>query len=651
MRRSASFVVVAALVVARSGYAQDKTAEIDKIFSAITAETPGCAVGVAQNGKTIVSRAYGLADLEHKTPLTPTTLFDIGSNQKQFTAASILLLAQDGKLKLTDDIRKYLPELPDYGHVITINHLLTHTSGVRDWQPLLNMSNDDADVLKLIMRQRGLNFVPGDEWSYSSSGFELAKEIVARVSGMSFSDFTHKRLFVPLGMNSTAYVGDIMQGTGDRAIGYQKEGNGWKKYMYLGNRRGGGAIISSASDLLIWNDALTHAKLGKLVTEKMEEPATLNNGRKLWYGRGLMVERAGGEKIISHSGGAAGYSSWLGRFPDHPLSVTVLCNFDPVSATNLAGKVADLYLPPADPKADARPVAMPGVDVSARAGVFFDTQTGDVMRLITNNGRLGIAPGTPLVAVAADRFVPARVSLFVNSQDAFEIHFRSNDEFELKSMEGKTSIYRRPQPWTPTAADLQSVDGRYGTPDVDQVLDVMPGANGIKVFLEKAPDKVLEAEPVARDTYMLSLVKVHFLRDASGKVTGLEYDNPAIHNLPYKRLGDRVQGTTPAQTPAPAPVTKAPAPAASATASLPMEAFVGEYELAPGRTLSITLENGRLNGQPSAGGSKLPLDFVSGTTYTATGRPITLTFTVKDGRVTALVMNQNGNERTMQKVK
>lgn len=650
MLKAASFVALAALVVAAPGYAQDKAAQIDKIFSSMSAEVPGCAVGVAQNGKPVLTRGYGLADLEHKTPLSGTTLFDIGSNQKQFTAASILLLVQDGKLKLSDDIRKYLPEVPDYGHVVTINHLLTHTSGVRDWQPLLNMSYEDADVLKLIMRQRGLNFTPGDEWAYSSSGFELAKEIVARVSGMSFSDFTHKRLFVPLGMKSTAYVGDIMQGTGDRAIGYQKEGNGWKQYMYLGNRRGGGAIISSANDLLIWNEALTNQKLGKFVVEKMEEPARLNSGRRLTYGRGLMVDSVAGERLISHSGGAAGYSSWLGRFPDHKLSVTVLCNYDPVSATNLAGKVADLYLPPVDPKAAPGPVALAGVDVSGRAGLFFDEGTGEPMRLVVNNGRLAIATGSPLVPVTADRFLPPHATLFVRSGDAFEINFKSNDEFEVKSMEGAVSKYRRAQAWTPTAADLQSVDGRYSSPDVDQVLEVMPGANGIKVRFEKSPDKVFDAQAVARDTYMLSMVKVHFLRDASGKVTGFDYSNPVIRNLRYTRLGDRVQSAAPAQVPAPAPVTKAPAPAASAAVPMAMEAFVGEYELAPGRVLAITLENGHLNGQPN-GGTKLPLEFVSGTTYSAVGRPITLTFTVKDGRVTALVMSQNGNERTMQKVK
>src|SRR5688500_1699222 len=215
--------------------AQDRTAQIDRIFNFATAETPGCAVGVSQRGNVVVNRAYGLANVETRAPLNATSIFDIGSTQKQFTAASSLLLAEDGRLSLSDDIRKYLPELPDYGHPVTVNHLLTHTAGIRDWTGLLPMAAEGTDVLTLILRQRGLNFTPGEEWSYSNSGYELAKEIVKRVSGMSFAEFTRRRLFEPLGMRSSAYVPDIMQAGANAAMGYQKEGETWKPFMRLGN--------------------------------------------------------------------------------------------------------------------------------------------------------------------------------------------------------------------------------------------------------------------------------------------------------------------------------------------------------------------------------------------------------------------------------
>ena len=200
--------VVTALLVGTPAFAQDKTSEIDKIFSWATPDTPGCAVAVSQHGKLVVNRAYGSADLERDVPISPNTIFDAGSVTKQFVAAAVLLLVEEGRLSLSDDVRKYIPELPDYGHKITMDHLLTHTSGIRDWTGLLPLAGGNADALTMILRQRGLNFAPGEEWSYSNSGYVLLKEIVARTSGMSFAEFTRKRLFEPLGMKTTTYRDD-----------------------------------------------------------------------------------------------------------------------------------------------------------------------------------------------------------------------------------------------------------------------------------------------------------------------------------------------------------------------------------------------------------------------------------------------------------
>lgn len=165
--------VAAALLGGTPAYAQDKTAEIDKIFSWAKPNEPGCAVSVSQNGKLVASRAYGSADLERDVPLSTNSIFDAGSVRNQFVAAAVLLLVEEGKLSLSDDVRKHISQLPDYGNKITLDHLLTHTSGIRDWQPLLNLAGGDPDAMTMILRQRGLNFVPGEEWSYSNSGYVL----------------------------------------------------------------------------------------------------------------------------------------------------------------------------------------------------------------------------------------------------------------------------------------------------------------------------------------------------------------------------------------------------------------------------------------------------------------------------------------------
>jgi CubicO group peptidase (beta-lactamase class C family) len=640
---------IAALLLTAPLAAQDRAADIDRIFSFATAESPGCLVGVSQNGEVVIDRAYGLGDVERRIPLTPNTRLDIGSVQKQFTAASILLLVQDGKLSLSDDIRTFIPELQDYGATVTVEHLLTHTSGIRDWPGLLPIAEPGVDAMTLIKRQRGLNFKPGDEWAYSSSGYELAKEIVARVSGMSFAEFTKRRLFDPLGMTSTEYVPDAMQASGSVAVGYQKEGNGWKQYMRLGNERGGGAIISTPRDMLRWNDALTAGRLGRLVTQKLHEPAKLNNGRLLKYAHGLMLDSIPGGRLVSHDGGAAGYSTWLGRFMEAGLSIAVTCNFDPVSATQLAGRVADLYLPPVDPNAPRPgPVAAPGVDVNGRAGLFFETTSGEPIRLVVNNGRLVEAGGSPLVAVSADRFQPQRPSFFYHSQDNFEITFRSNDEFVLKSMEGKVETYRRAQPYSITASDLKGLDGRYFADDIGSVFEVVPRGNGLELRFERDPGRPLFYEAVAPDTYILNAGVMRFSRDAAGNVTGFVYTSGNLRNVSFPRIGDRKAGSPPASSPAPAS-TASPA-AADAAAAPAIETLTGQYEAAPGRFLTVTVVDGKLYGETTGGDRKL-MTRTAGATFAVEGTGMQITFTLgADGRPTALVMKQGGSERVLPRV-
>ena len=643
MSKQAATAALATILLTTPALAQDKTAEVDKIFRSINADAPGCAAGATKNGNTIVNRYYGLANVETRAALNANSLFDIGSTQKQFTAASILLLVQDGRLTLSDDIRKFFPEMPDLGQKVTVDHLLTHTSGIRDWTALLPLAPEGTDVLKLILQQRGLNFTPGEEWAYSNSGFELAKAIVARASGMSFAEFTKKRLFEPLGMKSTAYVPDIMQAGANASLGYQKDGTSWKPFMRLGNNRGGGAIVSTVTDLLTWTNALASAKLGKVVTDKMHEVATLTNGRKLKYARGLIVDHTPGGLVISHSGGAAGFSTWMGRIPEHGLSVAVTCNFDPVSATALAGQVADLYLPPMPATAQSQAVSAPGVDVSARAGLFFDERNGDPLRLAVQEGRLRVANGPPLVAVSANVFRPRRGDMFFRSQDEFELTFPSNDQLEIKSMEGQVTRYRRAQVWTPAAADLQAVDGRYENKELGAVFEIMPGANALVMRSESAPDKSIELTPVSRDTWMRSMMIVRLRRDATGRVTGFDYGNPLVRRMVFTRLGDRQVASTEAPAAAPAP--------ARAAAALKVESLVGEYELAPGRPLGITLESGKLYGQPPNSEKRL-LTLVSDQTFSVAESPMTLTFVLDpEGQATMIVMKMNGRERTLPKVK
>src|SRR5687767_14739842 len=301
-------------------------AGIDEIFSWATTATPGCVTAASHRGQIVVNRAYGRADLERDVPLSPDSLFDAASIRKQFVAAAIFLLVEEGRLSLADDVRTHVPELPDYGHTITLEHLLTHTSGVRDWIPLQDWANGSDAAMTLILRQRTLNFVPGAEWSYSNSGYVLLTEIVVRTSGMTFPEFARTRFFDPLGMKSTVYVDDLRDVIRNRALAYEPEGTTWKLAMRIGIERGGGALFSTARDLVLWTDALANRRLGRFVTEKLEEPARLGNGRTLGYSRGLLLGVNYAGRMMWHGGGAAGYRSILARYADQALSIAVLCN-------------------------------------------------------------------------------------------------------------------------------------------------------------------------------------------------------------------------------------------------------------------------------------------------------------------------------------
>jgi CubicO group peptidase (beta-lactamase class C family) len=328
-------------------------AKVDAVFARWTTETPGCAVGVAKNGAPVLEKAYGMADLEHGVPNRADTIFEAGSVSKQFTAAAVLLLAQEGKLSLDDPARKYVPELPDYGAPLTIRHMLQHTSGLRDWGevaaiagwPRTTRAHTHAHALDIISRQQALNFTPGSQYSYSNSGYNLAAIIVSRVSGMSFAEFSRQRIFEPLGMRRTSWRDDHRRIVKDRAIAYSAAGTGYRLNMPFEDVHGNGGLLTTVGDLLKWNENFVTPKVGDAAFVALQqEPGRFNDGKAHTYAMGLMVRPYKGVPEVAHSGSTAGYRAHLTRFPDQRLSVAVLCNASNGAATQYAMSVADMYL-------------------------------------------------------------------------------------------------------------------------------------------------------------------------------------------------------------------------------------------------------------------------------------------------------------------
>jgi CubicO group peptidase (beta-lactamase class C family) len=540
------FPVFLTLLVCNTAYTQDKSIEIDKIFSWATPATPGCVCAVSQHGKVVVNRAYGLADLERNVPLTTNSIFDAASLTKQFVAAAILLLVEEKRLALSDDVHKYIPELPDYGHKMTIDHLLNHTSGLRDWTGISLLTAASADALTLVLRQRSLDFAPGEEWSYSNSGYVLLKEIVGRTSGLSFDEFAHKHLFQPLGMKLTTYQNDLRAVVKNRALAYEMENGHWKLDMVLDNDRGGGgALLSTANDLLIWNEALTTSRLGTYVTEKLHEPARLNNGRKLGYARGLFLDVNRGGKVVWHTGGSRGYGSILGRFPEQGLSIAIMCNSGETgNRMAMTRRIFDLFVPSADSNmAEGKtPVTASNntngavSDLNSKAGLFFSERTAEPMRLIMGKDKLNIAGGPALVMVSKDRFRNSSGTLTFMSGDAFELNFLSNDQFELRSMEGNTTRYRRAVPYAPAVADLQAFSGQYESKEIRSIIQIVAAQDKLVLRLEHSPDKSLEFKPVDKDTFQWGRMTIRFHRDKNGKIVALDYSNPVLRKVQFTRL-------------------------------------------------------------------------------------------------------------------
>ena len=530
---------VAILLVA---HAQDVTGEVDAIFGWVTQATPGCAVAVSHRGEVVVNRAYGLANLASEVPITQSTKFDIGSLQKQFIAAAVLLLVEEGVISLADDIRAYVPELPDYGHTITIDHLLTHTSGLRDWNALLGLSRDSEDALTMILRQRGLNHVPGEEMTYSNSNYVLAKEVVARVTGMAFSDFLHERLLEPLGMEMTIYADDVRD-VADRALAYERDRAGWRPNILVGHERGdGGGLLSTASDILVWNEALDHARLGAFVTGKLHEPARLNNGRDLSHTRGLYLDEDPAGQIVWYTGAAAGYKSALARLPDQGLSLAILCNAgERAVAASFMNPIVDLFVPkpstpdaePAEP--DARATAA-DIDVSGKAGLFFSDRTGGPLRVVVHDGGLRVEGGPALVPIAEDRFRIGEPRLSFMSEADVELQFVSPQELLVATMEGETTRYRRARPYEPTADELETFAGQYRSEELNAALRVRPFDDGLTISLNGSPPLPFVA--VDHEAFQFGPIMVRFVRDEAGNVVALDYSNPVLRSVAFTRTVD-----------------------------------------------------------------------------------------------------------------
>ncbi len=331
-------------------------ARIDAVFAPLARPgSPGCALAVYRDGAIAYERGYGLASLELGVPITPRTVFDIGSTSKQFTAFSILLLEREGRLSLDDDVRRFLPDLPVYERPITVRQLLLHTSGLRDYLTLWSLAGvkteswtTQREAVVLVERQRAANFPAGEDWLYSNTGYLLLAEIVQRASGKSLKDFARERIFEPLGMTHTFYLDDHTQVVAGKATGYEpRKRGGFSVDMSNFEQIGDGGVQTTVEDLLLWDRNFYAPRVGDAaLIARAQQVGTLNNGKLLDYAAGLRIGTYRGLPFVRHGGSWAGYRAELLRFPSQKTTVACLCNLGTAGPSALADRVADIVLEP-----------------------------------------------------------------------------------------------------------------------------------------------------------------------------------------------------------------------------------------------------------------------------------------------------------------
>jgi CubicO group peptidase (beta-lactamase class C family) len=524
-------------------------------------DSPGCALAVIKQGQVIYQRGYGLANLDFAIPISSKSVFNIASVSKQFTAMSIALLARQGKLSLDDDIRKYVPEFPQYQSPITIRNLIYQTSGIREYSHLMSAAGirfqdaSDEDVFKMLMQQKNLNFKPGEEYLYSNSNYFLLAQIVRSASGKSLREFAEANIFKPLGMVNTGFQNDGTEVIRNRATGYSSRNGGGFSVETPGSYHiGGGGLSTTIDDLLLWDQNYYNNKLGggaQLIQEFLSQ-GTLNSGGKTDYAFGIDVETYKGLKMFGHDGVYNGFNAAMIRFPEQRFSVICLCNLTSIQSPMLVRQVADIYLADEFKQGEmsGSKIALPELEVvhvpekelAAVAGSYFASANNNFRRLYVKNGKLIYSRGTSeseLAPLGNSRF------LMLGTPDRVEISFKSPRPGAplqmITAVNGEVAMtHDSVEPATYTSSQLIEFAGTYYSSEIDATYSI--SLQGEKL--------VLRRKNVDGETPMLGQFadvfstagtgSIRFTRNRENQVTGFLLNTGRVRRLRFDKCGLRV---------------------------------------------------------------------------------------------------------------
>ncbi|HVF90066.1 MAG TPA: serine hydrolase domain-containing protein [Blastocatellia bacterium] len=528
--------------------AKDPAGKVDQLFAQWDKPgSPGAAVAIIKDGQIIYKKGYGSANLEYDIPITPSTVFHVASVSKQFTAFAVAMLADQKKLSLDDDIRKYLPEVPDFGKKITIRHLIFHVSGLRDQWEMLAMGGwrlDDvittAQILEMVSHEKELNFDPGQEMLYCNTGYTLLAEIVARVSGKSFRSYTEEAIFKPLGMTSSHFHDDHEMIVRNRAYSYAP-GNG-KEFKLLALNYatvGATSLFTTVEDLAKWVRNFDEPRAGnRAVIEQMYEVGVLNSGEPTGYAFGLAIGQRKGLKTVGHSGGDAGYRSYVTRMPDQKFAVVVLSNLATFNPGQLAGQIADIYLADQLKPERARAEEPKRADVPVAASV-----------LKSYEGTYQIRPGFVLSVSVEDGHLMTQASgeekvrAFAESESRFSAPSYGGPLEFVKNGEGRVDhlIYRglratRVVPFSPGLEKLADFTGDYYSAELGTTYTIAVEKGKLVAKHRRTGDVPLA--PAFTDQFrggQFYFRHVVFTRDGQNRVNGFRLTGGRVRNMRFDR--------------------------------------------------------------------------------------------------------------------
>jgi CubicO group peptidase (beta-lactamase class C family) len=541
-------------LVSQNNVSEEIKSKIDSVFKDYNdINKPGASVAVVKDEKIIFKKGYGSANLEYDIPNSPSTIFHIASVSKQFTAFSILLLESQGKLSFDDDIRKYIPEVPDFGKTITLRHLASHTSGLRDQWNLLAMAGwrlDDVitkeHVLKLVSKQKELNFNPGEEYTYCNTGFTLLAEVVARVSEQSFAEFTEEHIFKPLKMSNTLFYDDHEKIVKNRAYSYQSNNNGYKKSVLSYANVGATSLFTTVEDLALWSINFANPKVGNSsIIKTLNTLAVLNNGETFGGAYGQFVGKYKGLNEIQHGGADAGYRSYLTRFPDENFSVIVFSNSAQFNSGGIAHEVVDIFLKDKfvdEPKKKTNQVenVEPLEDITQnQLNGNYEIQTGVVLEITAKNDSIHVL----------QTWNKSSYTIINTKGNTYEIPTDSSIQFVFSELEddkaqvltvfqnGNETTCKRVEKLDLSAIKIEDYTGAFYSEELSTTYSFTIVDGKLIAKHSRLSDislSLIKEDMFSGNTWFFG--QIEFIRDSNNAISGCKVSSGRVRNLLFKKV-------------------------------------------------------------------------------------------------------------------